>query len=185
MVDDGLKKKVKIRSQKKKKKRDYNVLSEIPAYAKFMREILSKKQKMEETSVVKLTEHCDAILQNKLPKKCGDPGSFIIPCSLGRTKFYKSLCDLGASINLMPLSIFRKLNGEIGEIWSIHMSLQLVDQTTIIPEGIIEDVLVRVDKFVFPLDFIMVNMEENREVLVILGRPFLATGKVILDIQER
>ncbi|XP_016504622.1 uncharacterized protein LOC107822585 [Nicotiana tabacum] len=161
------------------------VLSQMPAYAKFMKEILSKKQKVEETSVVKLKEHCSAILKNKLPKKCGDRGSFTIHCSLGSTKFKNSLCDLGASINLMPLSIFRKLEGEIGEIRSILVSLQLANQTTIISEGIVEAVLVRVDKFVFPVNFIVVNMEENREVLLILGRPFLATGRAILDIQER
>nr|XP_009765157.1 PREDICTED: uncharacterized protein LOC104216734 [Nicotiana sylvestris] len=141
----------------------------MPAYAKFMKEILSKKRKVEETSVVKLTEHCSAILLNKFPKKCGDPGSFTIPCSLRSTKFQKSL----------------KLEGEIGEISSIPMSLQLADQTIIILEGIVEDVMVRVDKFVFPMDFIVVNIEENREVPLILGRSFLATGREILDIQER
>ncbi|XP_070049767.1 uncharacterized protein [Nicotiana tomentosiformis] len=124
------------------------VISQMPAYAKFVKEILSKKQKVEETSVVKLTEHC-------------------------------------TSINLMPLSIYRKLEGEIGEIRSIPVSLQLVDQTTIIPNRIIEDVLVRVDKFVFHVEFIMVNIEENRKVPMILERPVLATGRAILDIQER
>ncbi|XP_075091496.1 uncharacterized protein LOC107799401 [Nicotiana tabacum] len=115
------------------------VLSQMPTYAKFLKEILSNKRKVEETSVVKLTEHCSAILQNKLPQKCGDPGSFTIPCSFRK-----------------------KLEGEIGEIRSILVSLQLADQTTIIPEGIVEDVLVWVDKFVFPVDFIVVNMEENK-----------------------
>ncbi|XP_019234121.1 PREDICTED: uncharacterized protein LOC109214637 [Nicotiana attenuata] len=157
----------------------------MPAYAKFMEEILFKKQKAEEKSVVKLTEHCSANLQNKLPKKYGDPGSFTIPCSFESTKFKKYLCDSGASINIMPLSIFRKLEGDIGEIRSVPVSLQLADQTTIIPEGIVEDVLVRVDNFVILVDFIVVNMEENREVPLILGRPFLATGSAILDIQER
>ncbi|XP_019254971.1 PREDICTED: uncharacterized protein LOC109233540 [Nicotiana attenuata] len=160
MVEDDLKKKGKIRAQKNKKndnstnnetkKSKYmSVLSQMPAYAKFMKEILSNERKAEETSVVKLTEQCSAILQNKLPKKCGDLGSFTIPFSLGSTKIKKSLCDSGASINLMPLSIFRKLEGELGVIESIHVSLQLVDQTTIIPEGIMEDVLIWVDKFVF------------------------------------
>ncbi|XP_075106861.1 uncharacterized protein LOC142179871 [Nicotiana tabacum] len=120
----------------------------MPAYAKFMKEILSKKLKVEETSAVQLTEHC-------------------------------------SSINLMPLSIFRKLEGEIGEIRLILVSLQLADQTIIIPEEIVKDVLVRVDKFVFHVNLIMINMEENKEVPLILGRPFLATGKAILDIQER
>ncbi|XP_070049332.1 uncharacterized protein [Nicotiana tomentosiformis] len=119
------------------------VLSQMPAYAKFLNEIFTKKMKIEETSVVNLTEHCSAILQNKLPQKCGDPGSFTIPCSLGTLNFDKSLCDSAASINLMPLSIYRKLENELGEIKSASISLQLADQTTIIPEGIVEDVLVR------------------------------------------
>ncbi|XP_070003386.1 uncharacterized protein [Nicotiana sylvestris] len=81
------------------------VISQMTTYAKFLKDILTKKRKIEETSVVKLIEHCSAILQNKLPQKCEDPGSFTISCSLGTLKFDKSLCDSGASINLMPLSI--------------------------------------------------------------------------------
>ncbi|XP_009764547.1 uncharacterized protein [Nicotiana sylvestris] len=135
-------------------------------------------------SVVKLTEHCSAILQNKLPQKCGDPWSFTIHFSLGTLKFDKSLCDSGASINLIPLSIYKKLETETGEIRSAPI-LQLADQTKIISEGIVEDVLVRVDKFVFPVDFIVVNMEENKEIPLILGRPFLATGRAILYIHEK
>ncbi|XP_070043025.1 uncharacterized protein [Nicotiana tomentosiformis] len=154
-------------------------------YAKFLKEILIKKSKIEETLLVKLTEHCSAILQNKLPQKCGDPGSFTIPCSLGTLNIDKSLYDSGASINLMPFSIYMKLKKEIGEIRSVPISLQLADQMTITPEGIVEDVLVRVDKFVFPVDFIVVNMEENREVPLILRRLFLATGRAILDIHDR
>ncbi|XP_070036438.1 uncharacterized protein [Nicotiana tomentosiformis] len=134
----------------------------MPAYAKFLKEILTKKRKVEETSVVKLTEHCSAILQNKPPQNCGDPESFTIPCSLGTLNFDKSLCDFGASINLTPLSIYKKLENEIGEIRSVPISLQLADQTTLIPEGIVEDVLVRVDKFVFLVDFIVVKMDENK-----------------------
>ncbi|XP_070054399.1 uncharacterized protein [Nicotiana tomentosiformis] len=149
------------------------VISQVPAYAKFLREILTKKRKIEETSVVKLTEHCSAILQNKLVQKCGDPRSFTISCSLGSINFDKSLCDSGASINLMPLSIYWKLEKEIGEIRSVPISLQLADQMNLIPKGIVEDVLVRVDKFVFPEDFIVVNMEEKKEVRLILGRPFM------------
>ncbi|XP_016437688.1 uncharacterized protein LOC107763709 [Nicotiana tabacum] len=117
------------------------VLTQMPAYAKFLKEILSSKRKLEETKVVKLNAHCSAILQNKIPKKCRDPGSFTIPCSLGSENFDKALCDSGASINLMPLSVFKKLEGELGVIKSMPVSLQLADQTTIIPEGIIEDIL--------------------------------------------
>ncbi|XP_009757081.1 uncharacterized protein [Nicotiana sylvestris] len=122
------------------------MLSQMPAYAKFLKDILTKKRNIEETAMVKLTEHCNAILQNKLPQK--------------------------------------KLEKEIGEIRSAPIFLQLADQMTLIPEGIVEDVLVHVDKFVFPMDFIVVKMEENKEVALILGRPFLAMGGAILDIQE-
>ncbi|XP_070041051.1 uncharacterized protein [Nicotiana tomentosiformis] len=123
------------------------MLSQMPAYPKFLKEILKKNRKIEETSVVKLTEHYIAILQNKLPQK--------------------------------------KLEKEIGEIRSMPISLQLADQMTVIPEGIVEDILVRVDKFIFLVDFLVVNMEENKEPPPIQGRPFLATGKAILDIHER
>nr|XP_016461065.1 PREDICTED: uncharacterized protein LOC107784447 [Nicotiana tabacum] len=125
------------------------VLLQMQAYAKFLTEKLSKKRKVMETSVVKFTEHCSSILQNKLPQKCGDQGSFTIPYSLGSTKFEKSMCDSDASINLIHFSISRnwrerlEKSVEIGSRDSIPVSLQLVDQTTIIPGGIMEDVLVR------------------------------------------
>ncbi|XP_019237873.1 PREDICTED: uncharacterized protein LOC109218013 [Nicotiana attenuata] len=157
---------------------------QMPTYAKFLKEFLSSKRKLEEIKVVKLNAHCSAILQNKIPQKCGDPGSFTIPCSLGSENFDKALCNSGASINLMPLSVFKKLEGELGMIKYVLVSLQLADQTTIIPEGIIEDILVRVEKFVFPVYFIVVDMEVNKEVPLILGRPFLCTGRAILDIYE-
>ncbi|XP_019229540.1 PREDICTED: uncharacterized protein LOC109210566 [Nicotiana attenuata] len=171
--------------EKKKEENTKREEPKMPAYAKFLKEILSKKRKIEETLVVKITEHYSAILQNKLPQKFRDPGGFNIPFSLGTVNFDKSLCDSGASINLMPLSIYRKLEKKIGEIGSAPISLQLADQTTITPEGIVEDVLVRVVKFVFPVDFIVVNMEENNKAPLILGRPILAAGKAILDIQGR
>ncbi|XP_075087652.1 uncharacterized protein LOC142169656 [Nicotiana tabacum] len=110
--ENEVKEQLKNKVDKKKKE----VLSQMSPYAKFLKKILTKKRKIEETSVVKLTEHCSAILQNKLPQKWGDPWSLTIPCSLGTLSFDKSLCDSGASINLMHLSINRKLEKEIGEI---------------------------------------------------------------------
>ncbi|XP_019225586.1 PREDICTED: uncharacterized protein LOC109207159 [Nicotiana attenuata] len=90
---------------------------------KVLEEILSSKRKLEETTVVKLNAHCSAILQNKIPQKCRDRRSFPIPCSLGNEKFDKALCDSGVSINVMPLSVFRKLEGELGVIKSIPSSI--------------------------------------------------------------
>ncbi|XP_060200643.1 uncharacterized protein LOC132628909 [Lycium barbarum] len=159
-----------------------DALTQMPSYAKFLKDILSSKRKLEELSVVKLTEKCSAILQNKLPQKLSDPGSFTIPCTLGGAHFEKALCDSGASINLMPFSNFRKL--ELGEIKDTSVSLQLSDQSTKKPKGIIENVLVRVDKFIFPADFIVLEMEENTEVPLMLGRPFLATGRSIIDVHQ-
>ncbi|KAK8950896.1 hypothetical protein KSP39_PZI004529 [Platanthera zijinensis] len=94
----------------------------------------------------------------------------------------KALCDLGASINLMPLSIYRKLG--LGEISKTSITLQLADRTLAYPKGIVEDVLVKVDKFIFPADFVVLDMEEDREVLIIVGRPFLATGRTLIDVHK-
>ncbi|GKV46238.1 hypothetical protein SLEP1_g53237 [Rubroshorea leprosula] len=159
-----------------------NALAQMPSYAKFLKEILSNKRKLEEYETVKLTEECSGILQNKLPPKLKDPGSFTIPCTIGNCHFDKVLCDLGASNNLMPFSIFRKLG--LGEAKVTTVSLQLADRSIKHPQGIMEDVLVKVDKFIFLADFIVLDMEEDHEVPLILGRPFLATGRTLIDVQQ-
>ncbi|XP_016452010.2 uncharacterized protein LOC107776612 [Nicotiana tabacum] len=125
-----------------------------------------------------LTEKYSAIL----PQKLDDPGSFTIPCILGGVYLEKALCDSGASINLMPFSIFRKL--DLGEMKDIGISLQFANQSTKKPKGIIENVLVRVDTFVFPVDFIVLEMKECPNEPIILGRPFLATGRAIIDLHQ-
>ncbi|XP_075096276.1 uncharacterized protein LOC142174389 [Nicotiana tabacum] len=152
------------------------------SYAKFLKEILSSKRKLEDVYVVMLMEKCSAILQNKLPQKFGNPGSFTILCTMGGVYFEKALCDSGASINLMSFSIFKKL--DLGEIKDTSVSLQFVDQSTRKPKGIIENVLVRVDKFVFPVDFIVLEMKEFPNEPKNLGRPFLATRKAIIDVHQ-
>ena len=96
--------------------------------------------------------------------------------------FSKVLYDLGVSINLMPMSVFKKLG--IGKARPTTMTLQLVDRSITYPEGKIEDVLVKVDKFIFPVDFIILDYEANRNVPIILGRPFLATGRTLIDMQK-
>ncbi|XP_073031172.1 uncharacterized protein [Primulina eburnea] len=154
----------------------------MPSYAKFLKDILTKKRKLVDFETVKLSEECSAILQNKLPPKLKDPGSFSIPCSIGNSNFNKALCDLGASINLMPYSCFEKLG--IGEVKPTTISLQLADRSIKYPRGVIEDVLVKVDKFIFPVHFVVLDMEEDREISLILGRPFLATGRALIDVQK-
>ncbi|XP_019051983.1 PREDICTED: uncharacterized protein LOC109114184 [Nelumbo nucifera] len=132
--------------------------------------------------MVKLNEECSAILQNKLPPKLKDPGSFSIPCTIGDTEFKKALCDLGASINLMTYSIFEKLG--LHELTPTTITLQLADRSIKYPRGVVEDVLVKVGNFIIPADFIVLDMEEDRTMPLILGRPFLATGNALIDVQK-
>ncbi|KAL5543197.1 hypothetical protein UlMin_010907 [Ulmus minor] len=155
-------------------------LEQMPNYVKFMKDMLTKKRRFGEFETVALTRKCSAVLQNKLPPKLKDPGSFTIPCSIGNQYFGKALCDLGASINLMPMSIFKKLG--IGEARPTTVSLQLADRSVAHSEGKIEDVLVKVDKFIFPVDFIVLDYGADLEVPIILGRPFLATGRTLIDV---
>ena len=99
----------------------------MPSYVKFMKDILSKKRKLGDYETVALSEECSAVLQKKLPPKLRDPGSFTIPCTIGRIEEMNALCDLGASINLMPLSVFRRL--QLGEAKPTTVTLQLADRS--------------------------------------------------------
>ena len=105
--------------------------------------------------------------------KMQDSGSFTIPCIIGNTELGKTLCDSGASINLMSLSVVKRLS--LRELTPTTMTLQMVDISMVQPEGILEDVLIKVGKIIFPVDFVVINIEEDKRVSLLLGRPFLAT----------
>ncbi|KAJ9128764.1 hypothetical protein P3X46_034505 [Hevea brasiliensis] len=158
-----------------------DALSQMPSYAKFLKEILSNKRRLEDYETVALTEECSAILQRKLPPKLKDPGSFSIPCHIGESCSIKALCDLGASVSLMPLSIYEKLN--MGDLKPTHISLQLADRSIKYPEGILENVPLKVGKFYIPVDFVILDMEEDSNIPIILGRPFLATAGALIDVK--
>ena len=111
-----------------------------------------------------------------------DPDSFTIPCSIGKHEFKKALCDSGSSINLMPLSVVQRLN--LGELTPTAITLKMDDRSMAQLEGILEDVLVKVGKFIFPVDFVIMQMEEDTQVPLLLGRPFLATGAALIDVQK-
>ena len=159
-----------------------DALEQMPSYVKFMKDILSQKRRLADFKTVNLTEECSVILQRKLPQKLKDPVSFTIPCTIGNVIFERALCDLGTNINLMPLSIFKHLG--LGEARQTTVTLQLADKSLKHPRGVIEDVLVKIDKFIFPVDFIVLDMEEDKEIPIILGRPFLTTGKTMIDVQR-
>ena len=152
-----------------------DALENMPSYVKFMKKILENKNKLGEYETIALTEECSEILQKNLPPKLKDPSSFAIPFSIGNSVVGKALCDLGASINLMLLSMFKRL--KLGEAKPTTISLQLADRSYQHPQGVIENVLVKVDKFIFPTDFVILDMEEDDKVPIILNRPFLATRK--------
>ncbi|XP_057790969.1 uncharacterized protein LOC131008085 [Salvia miltiorrhiza] len=150
------------------------MLQEMPQYAKFLKDIVSRKKKLGEFETVHLNEECNAILQRKLPTKVKDLGSFTLSCIIGGQHSGRSLCDLGASINLMPLSNFQHL--AIGELKPTSMRLQMADRSVTYPRGVVEDVLVKVGNFIFPADFVVSDIEDDNKILLILGRPFLDPG---------
>ena len=159
------------------------VVTQMPLYAKFLKDILSKKRKIEREGIVNLTATCSALMKKELPEKMKDPGSFTIPCMIEGVEIQKALCDSGASINLMPLSVAKQLS--LGELIPTTITLQMADRSMVKPEGVLEDVLVTVGKFVFPVDFIVLEMEAYSQVPLLLGRPFLATGAALRQRKEK
>ncbi|XP_056691606.1 uncharacterized protein [Spinacia oleracea] len=156
-------------------------LRKMPTYAKFLKEILTKKRVVDVVETISLPESCSAIIQNKFPTKLKDPRSFSIPCAIGELVIDKSLCDLGASVSVMPFSIFQRLN--VGELKPTQMSLQLADRSVKLPLGKVEDVPMRIGKFFIPVDFVVLEMEEDPNFPIILERPFLATTGAIIDVR--
>ncbi|XP_022026901.1 uncharacterized protein LOC110927840 [Helianthus annuus] len=155
-------------------------LRSMPKYAKFLKDFLKRKDKVGESSSNPLSGEVSAVILNKLPEKLTDPGIFTIPCLFGGDVKNHALADLGASINLMPYSFYEKLG--LGDLKSTRMTLSLADKSVKYPRGVVENLLVKVDKFVFPADFVVLDMEADDRVPLILGRPFLNTAKALIDV---
>ncbi|GJR73285.1 putative ribonuclease H-like domain-containing protein [Tanacetum coccineum] len=152
----------------------------MPKYAKFLNGLLSNKTRLEEAFTVTINVRCSAVLLNKLPPKEKDPGSFTIPCDIGHLHINNALEDLGASISLMPYTVYKKLG--LGEPKPTRMSLELADRSIQYPRGIAENVLIKIDKFILPINFVILDMREDSKIPIILGRPFLATARAIIDV---
>ena len=144
----------------------------MPNYAKFLKELVVNKKRLEEYAMVALTEECSAILLNKYPPKLKDLGSIVVPCTFGKLANVGSLCDLGASVNLVPSSIYKKLG--IGELAPTTIKLQLVNRSIKQLLEVVRNILVKVGKFFFPTDFYVLDMDDACDTSIILGRPFLA-----------
>ncbi|GJV73014.1 reverse transcriptase domain-containing protein [Tanacetum coccineum] len=151
----------------------------MPKYQKMLKSLLSNKEKLNEMANTPVSENCSAIILKKLPEKLEDPGQFLIPCTFSELKC-KALADLGASINLMPFSVYTKLG--LPALQSTRMTLELANCSLCVPKGIARDVLVPVGRLTFPADFVVVDFECDYRVPLILGRPFLRTARVLIDV---
>nr|GEV98052.1 reverse transcriptase domain-containing protein [Tanacetum cinerariifolium] len=151
----------------------------MPKFASTIKSLLTNKDKLFELAKILLNENYSAMLLKKLLEKLGDPGKFLIPCDFSGMDVCHALADLGASINLMPLSIWKKLS--LPELTPTQMTLELADRSITHPKGVAEDVFVKVGKFHFSTDFVVVDFEADPRVPVILGRSFLRTGRALIE----
>ncbi|RYQ95428.1 hypothetical protein Ahy_B08g090709 [Arachis hypogaea] len=157
-------------------------LQQMPSYIKYMKELLTRKSSLKGGQTIVMNKECSALIQPEMPTKRKDPGSFHIPCAIGETMFDKGFYDLGASINLMPLSLMKKL--QINELMSTDVVIRLADKTQKQAVGVVENVLVKVGNYFFPTDFVIVEIEESHLHPIILGRPFLATARALIDVER-
>ncbi|KAL9232942.1 hypothetical protein vseg_008000 [Gypsophila vaccaria] len=147
-----------------------------------MKEILTKKRGYNTPETIALTQECSAFLQRQPHLKNEDSGSFSIPYTIGTIMIDKALCDLSASVSVMPLAICQKLN--MGSLKYTSMTLQMADCSVKYPLRILEDVSVKVGKFFIPVDFVLIDMTEDAHILIVLGRPFLNTAGTVIDVHN-
>nr|GFB11595.1 reverse transcriptase domain-containing protein [Tanacetum cinerariifolium] len=151
----------------------------MPKYQKMLKALISNKEKLQELDNIPLNENCSAVILKKLPEKLGDPGKFLISCGFSELKC-KALADLGASINLMPLSVSKKLG--LPDLILTRMTLELTNRAICTPDGIARDAFVPVGKFTFLADFVVVDYESDLRVPLILGRLFLRIARALIDV---
>nr|GEZ71707.1 reverse transcriptase domain-containing protein [Tanacetum cinerariifolium] len=160
-----------------------DALVHMPKFAPMFKKLLNNKNKLIELTKTPLNENCSAVVLKKLPKKLGDPGRFLVPCDFSKFDNCLALADLGASINLLPLSIWRKL--KLPTLNDTKMVLELADRTISKPTGVAKNIFVNVGKFYFPANFVVLDFIADPRVPLILGRPFLSTAHAIINVHER
>ncbi|GKC37511.1 reverse transcriptase domain-containing protein [Tanacetum coccineum] len=160
-----------------------DVLVGMPNYENFLKELVSNKHKLEQISATFLSDESFALIQNKVSPKLGYPRSFLIPCNFNKAFSCEALADLGARINLMPYYLYAKLSLET--LKPTKMSVRLADRSFQCPIGIAKNMLVKVSKFTFLIDFVILEMEEDSKVPLILGRPFLYTADAVIRVKQK
>ena len=163
-----------------------DMIKQVPTYAKFLKDLCTVKKGLNVNKKAFLTEQVSAIIGNKTPVKYKDPGCPTISVNIGGISVEKALLDLGASVNLFPYSMYKQLG--LGELKPTSITLSLADRSIKIPKGTIEDVLIQVDRFYYPVDFVVLDTEPvavgPNHVPIILGRPFLATSNAIINCRN-
>ncbi|XP_074300607.1 uncharacterized protein LOC141631896 [Silene latifolia] len=144
---------------------------------------IKRNNKLKGVKKVKVSEHVSAIFQRKLPPKCSDPGMFTIPCTIGNTKIQKAMLNLGASINVMPYSLYKSM--KLGPLHDTSVVIQLANRSNVYPKGMVEDVPTLVDNLIFPADFYVLDMEHDKHAApILLGRSFLKTASTKIDVSS-
>ncbi|XP_052297471.1 uncharacterized protein LOC127902467 isoform X2 [Citrus sinensis] len=163
-----------------------DAIKQVPSYAKFLKDLCTVKRKLKVRKSAFMAEQVSTILSTNNKLKYKDPGCPTISCIIGNHRIEHALLDLGASVNLLPYSVYLQLN--LGELKSTSTTLLLADRSVKVPKGIVEDVLVQVDKFIYPVDFIVLETEpvvnNYKPIPVILGRPFLATANALINCRN-
>ncbi|XP_060211778.1 uncharacterized protein LOC132639341 [Lycium barbarum] len=170
-----------------------DAVKEMPEFAKFMKDLLTNKRSVQHETVnfnhrsvqheiVNCTHHVSLIIASTTVKKKGDPGAFTIPCNIGLHAFAHALCDNEASINLMPLAIFKQSG--LGKHRLTSTRLQMAERSIKKPDGVIDDVLVQEGKFMKLADFVIQDCAVDRDIPIILEKPFLATGRALMDFEK-
>ncbi|XP_026440078.1 uncharacterized protein LOC113338897 [Papaver somniferum] len=157
-------------------------IRQIPRCAKFLKDLCMNKKRLKGNEVMSVGENASPFILKKLPPKLKDPGSFTIPCTIGKTRFTRALLDLGASINIMPSSIYDSLN--LGPLKETGVVLELANRSNVYPKG---NVSVQVNELVFPTDFYVLYMNDDnspKSTPLLLGRPFLSTVGTKIDVQN-
>ncbi|XP_021734119.1 uncharacterized protein LOC110700839 [Chenopodium quinoa] len=159
-----------------------DVINQLPNYSKFLKDILSGKRTCDVVETINLTENCSAIIMNKMPPNLKDPGNFSIPYPINKMKNDNALCDLGASVSLITYLVYQRL--DLGALLASNITLQLADKSIKFQKDKVEDVPLRVGKFMILVDFFVLEMDEDATIPITLGRPFLATSGAMIDVKS-
>ena len=152
----------------------------IPPYSKYMKDIVTNKRKIPTDAITAML--AEYSFKGKMPEKRGDPGIPTIPCHIKETYVKYALCDLGAGVSVMPFSLYKKLN--LNKLVPTEVSLQMADKSTAVPIGICEDVPISIANVLIPTDFVVLEMPEDDNLSIILGRPFLNTAGAVINCTE-